>query len=130
MNRRDALQRGQSMVEYTVILAALTAALLAAGRGSVDELRKAVIDKQRGYSYAVSLSEIPESGDLTEIAAYYKRLDKYPGIQAELAAGGRKLGQFARQLEQADRLLSQFDPANAGKPLDQLPDWPPALPGL
>jgi len=130
MNRSAGRQNGQSMVEYTVILAALTAALLAAGPGSVEELRQGVVDKQRGYSYAISLSEIPESGDLQEIAAYYKRLGKYPALQPQLAAGGQKLGQFVSQLEQADKLLSQFDPANAGKPLQHLPGWPPPLPGL
>lgn len=105
-------QRGQAMVEYVVILAALTAALLLAGSGSVEELRQAVVDKQRGQSYALSLSEIPETDDLGELAGYYKDLGKYPQLAEQLDGSGAQLNQLADRLEQTNQLLGNFNPQN------------------
>jgi Flp pilus assembly pilin Flp len=100
-------QSGQSMVEYTVILAALTAALLLPGLGSVgtsesdtDSLLKAVADKHRGQGYVISLSEMPESNDLLELADYYDRLGKYPELSAQLRSGSHTLGQFTNGVNQ------------------------------
>ena len=85
-------QRGQSMVEYVVILMALSAALLAPGLGSVgldqdtdrNSLLHAVANKHRGHMYALSLSEIPETDDLDELTAYYDSLDKYQGLSGQM----------------------------------------------
>ena len=106
-----AQQRGQAMVEYVVILAALTAALLLAGNGSVEDLRQAVVDRHRGQSYALSLSEIPETDDLELLAEYYRDLGKYPELADQLGNAGGQLGQLADQLEATNRLLGGFDPA-------------------
>ncbi|GEM_PF-1872311 len=105
-------QRGQAMVEYVVILAALTAALLLAGNGSVEDLRQAVVDSQRGQSYALSLSEIPETDDLERLAEYYRELGKYPQLADQLGSAGGRLGQLADQLEATNQLLGNFDPAD------------------
>lgn len=121
MSDRPALrQGGQAMVEYTVILLALTAALLAPSlwrssggdetgvigldqsqRGSV---LRAVANKHRGYGYALSLSEIPEmdgskqpgqaEDPLTELANFYDSLGKYPELSRQLGEAGRLRGEI------------------------------------
>lgn len=98
------------MVEYVVILAALTAALLLAGNGSVEALRQAVVDKQRGHSYALSLSELPETDDLGQLAEYYDALGKYPELATQLHSGSQQLGGLADRLEQTNQVLGNFDP--------------------
>lgn len=103
-------QRGQSMVEYVVILAALTAALLTAGNGSVEALRNSVVDWHRGQSYALSLSEIPETDDLGELATYYQDLGKYPELADQLAGAGDSLDTLADRLQQTNQLLGDFNP--------------------
>lgn len=82
------------MVEYVVILSAITVALLTPGLGSVEDLEDAVQDKQRGYSYALSLSAIPETDDLTELADYYDSLGKYPELSAEIRSGDQAMKDF------------------------------------
>ncbi|MGD2117609.1 MAG: hypothetical protein PVG66_04560 [Chromatiales bacterium] len=123
-------QRGQSMVEYVVILSALTAALLMPGLGSVgtsqsdaNSLLKAVADKHRGHGYALSLSEIPETADLAELAAYYESLGKYPELSPQIKTGAQKLGEFSNQLTNLGNLLSSFNPGNIQIP-PQLPSNP------
>ena len=123
-------QRGQSMVEYVVILSALTAALLMPGLGSVgtsqsdaNSLLKAVADKHRGHGYAVSLSEIPETDDLTELADYYESLGKYPELTPQIQAGAQALGEFSNQLTNLGNLMRNLDPSNIQIP-PQLPSNP------
>ncbi len=116
-------QRGQSMVEYTVILIALSAALLApigtgspgspVGTSEDDEgsLLKAVADKHRGHGYAVSLSEIPESDDLIAMADYYDRLDKFPELSKQMRTGGELANKFSNQLSSLTNAVSTFKAA-------------------
>ena len=57
-------QKGQSMVEYAVILGALTFAMFApitGSDGNIESVEDGVLDRQRGYTYALSLSAIPET---------------------------------------------------------------------
>jgi len=57
-------QRGQSMVEYVVIVAAIIAALYYTGRGDVmKQMRDAMKGSQEGYSYAISIAELPDKND-------------------------------------------------------------------
>jgi len=86
--------KGQSMVEYLVVTSAIALALLAPGLGSVDNLEDAVQDKQRGYSYAVSLSSLPETDDLAELADYYDSLGKHPELAKEIRAGDQAMKDF------------------------------------
>jgi hypothetical protein len=112
-------QRGQSMVEYTVILMALTLALLApwgsrpgspVGVTENDQgsLLKAVADKHRGHGYAVSLSEIPETDQLADLADYYERLDKYPELTPQLKTGAAMMNKFSNQLTSLSSMISKF----------------------
>lgn len=57
--RTIANERGQSMVEYVVIVAAIIAALYTS-----DDVMKALNDaikgSQEGYSYTISVAELPD----------------------------------------------------------------------
>ncbi len=108
-------QLGQSMVEYVVVLAALVAALLAPGLGSVgvtqddtDSLLRAAASKHRGHGYALSLSEIPETDSLADLSAYYDSLGKYPELSAQLASGSDVLNQLASVLDTVDSSMESF----------------------
>lgn len=123
-------QKGQAMVEYTIVVMALIAALLApsiwlssdtSGEGTIGldqsqqgTLLRAVANKHRGYGYALSLAEIPETDGtdvkLKELAAYYDSLGKYPGLSAQLKQGANKLTQWNGQLNSLNKLLSQYVP--------------------
>ena len=60
-------QRGQGMVEYTIVLAFCVMVLLSAQAYDVDDfgnnifvhLRNVIQDNYRGYSYSISLSDTP-----------------------------------------------------------------------
>jgi Flp pilus assembly pilin Flp len=113
---------GQSMVEYTVILVALTLAVLAAGDGdfstpedgNINELRQAVQFKYRGYSYALSLSEIPESDNLVEVADYYDSMGRHPELADQLSLAGGSLDSMLEDYVDFVSGLDNFSP--------QLPD--------
>ncbi len=57
-------QRGQSMVEYVVIVGAIIAALY-----SADDVMKLMRDTMKGsaegYSYAISVAELPDENGTT-----------------------------------------------------------------
>ncbi len=110
-------QAGQSMVEYLVILLALVPILLPWEGGPLDQLRQAVVDKHRGYTYALSLSEIPETDRLEDLADYYDALGKYPELASELRNGGNKIGSLENQIEQVSQSLQGFRPGDIEKPL-------------
>ena len=105
------------MVEYVVILGALSAALLTVdyttrdgtdipngyigtGEGDQGSLIQAINQKHRGYGYALSLSEFPESDDWATLSAYYDSLEKYPELSSQLRSGGQALGQVTSGLNQ------------------------------
>ncbi len=51
-------QKGQSMVEYMVVIAALVFALHTSG--AIDELIDVLKKNYQGYSYAISISDYPD----------------------------------------------------------------------
>lgn len=110
---------GQAMVEYTVILVALTLAVLAVGDGdfstpedgNINELRQAVQFKYRGYSYALSLSEIPESDDLGEVADYYDSLGRHPELASKLGAGDSAVDNLVETYVDTTGRLRNFNPS-------------------
>lgn len=55
-------QCGQSMVEYVVVLAALIAALYSA-EDVMKQMRDALKGSYEGYSYTLSIAEIPDEPD-------------------------------------------------------------------
>ena len=118
-------QRGQSMVEYIVVLGALSAALLyvtytTRGGETIPEgyigsresdqgsLVQAINQKHRGQGYALSLSEIPETDKFDELSAYYDRLEKYPELSNKLTEVKGKLDQVNRAIKNVDRVASQI----------------------
>lgn len=109
-------EQGQAMVEYLVVVAALIAALLLAGLGSVglsqddkDSVLKAVADKHRGQNYALSLSEIPETDDWVKLAAYYDSLGKYPQLSKQLKSGGDALNTVSDEINELTKKMSGFN---------------------
>ncbi|HEX5056720.1 MAG TPA: hypothetical protein VFX02_09505 [Gammaproteobacteria bacterium] len=119
--RKKNPQSGQSMVEYVVVLAALTLAVLAIGDGdfstpedsNMDELRQAIDYRYRGYSYAVSLSEIPESENPLEVAQYYDSLGKYPELASQMSGGYSTIEDYVNKYVDFTSGLRDFDPSSA-----------------
>jgi hypothetical protein len=119
--RNKNAQAGQAMVEYAVVLAALTLAVLAAGDGdfstpedsNMNELRQAIDFRYRGYSYAVSLSEIPEAENPMEVAAYYDSLGKYPELASQMAGGYSTIEDYVNKYVDFTSGLRDFDPSSA-----------------
>jgi hypothetical protein len=112
----SGLAHGQAMVEYLVVLAALIAALLLSGIGSVGltqddkgSLLKAVADKHRGQGYGLSLSEIPETDDLVKLSLYYDSLGKYPELSKQLKSGGGSLNTFTNVLNEVNKEMGNFN---------------------
>src|ERR1044071_2996478 len=111
-------QSGQSMVEYAVVLAALTLAVLAIGDGdfstpgdsNMNELRQAIDYRYRGYSYAVSLSEIPEAENPLEVAEYYDSLGKYPELASQMSGGYSTIEDYVDRYVNFTSGLRDFDP--------------------
>ena len=62
--KKIKLQQGQSMVEYVVIVGAIIAALY-----SADDVMKLMRDTMKGsaegYSYAISVAELPDENGTT-----------------------------------------------------------------
>lgn len=62
--RKDSIQkpnkqRGQSMVEYIVVTAAIIAALYS-GEDVINGMKEAWKGSYEGYSYTLSIAEIPD----------------------------------------------------------------------
>lgn len=123
-NNRPARMQGQSMIEYAVVLAALSTALIAAGNGSIGfskdddgSLVQALHNRYTTQAYALSISEIPEGRSLTELADYYKSLDKYPSLSTKLETAGDTLNKVSVGLAKIDEGISNLeqytDPAKA-----------------
>lgn len=120
-SRRKKSQSGQSMVEYVVVLVALTLAVLSLGDGdfstpedgNMDELRQAIDFRYRGYSYAVSLSELPESENPLEVAQYYDSLGKHPELASQMAGGYTAIEDFVEDYVNFTSGLRNFDPSSS-----------------
>jgi hypothetical protein len=119
--KRRSSRSGQAMVEYVVVLSALTLAVLALGDGdfntpedsNIEELRQAVDFRHRGYTYAVSLSEIPEDENPLEVALYYESLGKHPELAGQLKGGYSAVQDFTDQYVNFTTALRSFDPSSA-----------------
>ncbi len=59
MRRFTEKQRGQSMVEYIIVTSAIIAALYTGG-DVVKALHQAMKGSYEGYSYTISVAEIPD----------------------------------------------------------------------
>jgi len=84
INRANAA--GQGMVEYTVVLAFGVLLLMGPGGDVLKDLAMVMKNKYRGYSYAMSLSPLPEFGTGPEFAAYIEGLNLDPALDDETLA--------------------------------------------
>jgi len=129
--------RGQSMIEYIVVTSAIMLILikpslsdtvftreepkfqvvqggwgvissLSSGVPAQNSFEDVIHDKQRGYSYALSLSTIPETDDLVELADYYDSLGKFPDLSNELRSGGTAINSVANSYSRISNLLESF----------------------
>ena len=123
------LQQGQSMVEYTVVLVALTTALMTAGLGSVglsknddQSLLQAMHQRYTTQAYSLSITELPEGRDLAELADYYNSLDKYPELSQRLQDASESINKvsqgIAKVSDGVNTLKAYTDPKKALDSLD------------
>lgn len=113
------------MVEYVVVLGALSAALLYVnyttrdgrsipegyiGSSEADpgSLIQAINRKHRGQGYALSLSEIPETDNMGELQAYYDRLGKFPELSKQLGDISGKLGQVNSGIQKVTKVVRKI----------------------
>jgi hypothetical protein len=71
---------GQGMVEYTVVLAFGVLLLMGPGGDVLKDLAMVLQNKYRGYSYAMSLSPLPEFDTGPELATYIEGLNLDPPL--------------------------------------------------
>jgi len=65
-------QKGQAMIEYTVVATfGILVLTTGPGRGVIEELENAVRNNYDGFSYAVSLSDYPDKEDYGELIEMY-----------------------------------------------------------
>lgn len=73
-------EAGQAMVEYTVILAFGLMMLLGPGGDVLRDLADVMKNNYRGYTYALSMSPLPEFGTGPELREYIEGLELDPEI--------------------------------------------------
>lgn len=117
------------MVEYTVILMALTVALLGIGysdtTGNIglnkDEkgsLLNAVHNRYTEQAYALSITELPEHPDYGNLVSYYKSHNKYPSLQPWLSDADNALNKFESNvlgIEDKVNTLTELSPESIVK---------------
>jgi hypothetical protein len=74
------------MVEYTVILAFGVLLLMGPGGDVLLDLAHVMKNKYRGYSYAMSLSPLPDFGTGPRLQEYIEGLNLDPAVDAETLA--------------------------------------------
>ncbi|MEJ2061296.1 MAG: hypothetical protein P8Y64_12555 [Gammaproteobacteria bacterium] len=102
-------QRGQSMVEYLVVVSALLVAFLAAPN-VIQELEQNMTARQQGYNYAMSLSQIPYP---------LKTATKIYTAEGMDSALIDKLTKPQKSIDEFNDLLDK----NLNLPTPQVPDW-------
>jgi hypothetical protein len=125
---RKKSQSGQSMVEYVVVLSALTLAVMALGDGdfntpadsNIEELRQAIDYRHRGYTYALSLSEIPEDENPMEVAMYYDSLGKHPELAGQMAMGYTTIQNYVDQYVSVTTAVRNFSPSDMADKFDEI----------
>ncbi len=65
-------QKGQAMIEYTVVTVfGILVLTTGPGRGVIEDLEDAVRNNYDGFSYAVSLSDYPDKEDYISLISMY-----------------------------------------------------------
>ena len=75
--------RGQAMVEYTVILAFGLMMLLGPGGDVLRDLADVMHNNYRGYTYALSMSPLPDFDTGTELREYVEGLGLDPELDEQ-----------------------------------------------
>ncbi len=76
-------QRGQGMVEYTIILVFGVLMLMGPGGDVLSDLLAVFKNKYRGYSYSMSLTPMPDFGTGSEFRTYITDLNLDPQLDDE-----------------------------------------------
>ncbi|MCH9049307.1 MAG: hypothetical protein IH836_10315 [Proteobacteria bacterium] len=93
-------QKGQAMIEYTVVTVfGILVLTTGPGRGVIEDLENAVRNNYDGFSYAVSLSDYPDKENYFELISMYND-QGMPSDQREYLTDNpneliRALGSFA-----------------------------------
>ncbi|MBL4621293.1 MAG: hypothetical protein JKY89_02745 [Immundisolibacteraceae bacterium] len=92
-------QLGQGMVEYVVVLATVVFALLVPlnGAGSnnvIEEIEQVLQNNYQGYSFAVTLSEMPDAVSMEEALQMYEDAGGDPGQLTDAADIIQKVDDF------------------------------------
>ena len=129
-------QKGQAMIEYTVVTVfGILVLTTGPGRGVIEELENAVRNNYDGFSYAVSLSDYPDKEDYISLISMYND-QGMPSDRREYLTDNpndliRGLGSFALNsipgvTENLDTMSSlgldpmDFCPICSGNPFDAL----------
>jgi len=116
-------QSGQSMIEYTVILMALTALLVnvsgdpdesTLGLSSEDKntLMYSVHQRYTAQDFGLRVSELPERENLDDITNYYDELEKFPDLSKKLnsvASSINTVTEAVDDIESNISTLSNYD---------------------
>ena len=119
-------QLGQSMVEYTVLLIALTAAMLTVSGGEYGHvgtrkstpteqhyqqydrsLMQAVHQRYRAQSYGLRITELPEL-NVDGLSQYYNRLEKFPALSSEINKVAGHLNKVNQNFNDVNEGLSKL----------------------
>lgn len=108
------------MIEYTVILIALTTTLYSVTQGlSTSEvvgvnkdqagtLMNALHQSYTSQNLAIRISELPEYSDLSEMKNYYDQLGKYPTLANQLKSADTQMNNVKQQLDTYNNYIGEL----------------------
>ncbi len=108
------------MIEYTVILVALTTTLYSVTQGlSTSEvvgvnkdqdgtLMNALHQSYTSQNLAIRISELPEYSDLSEMKKYYDQLEKFPTLANQLQSADTKMNNIKQQLDTYNNYVGEL----------------------
>lgn len=108
------------MIEYTVILVALTTTLYSVTQGlSTSEvvgvnkdqdgtLMNALHQSYTSQNLAIRISELPEYSDLSEMKKYYDQLEKFPTLANQLKSADTQMNNVKQQLDTYNSYIGEL----------------------
>ena len=113
-------QAGQSMIEYTVILVALTTTLYSVTQGpstttvigtDKDQDNSLMQGMHRRYSeqsFGLRITDLPEYSNIDDIKGYYENLGKYPELSKKLGSAAASINQVTAGLDTLNNHIEQL----------------------
>ena len=113
-------QAGQSMIEYTVILVALTTTLYSVTQGpstttvigtDKDQDNSLMQGMHRRYSeqsFGLRITDLPEYSNIDDIKGYYENLGKYPELSKKLVSAAASINQVTAGLDTLNNHIEQL----------------------